>query len=118
MVSGLESMAEICDPVIAGLSCFPWNGSNCSVHDMMLLLTESYLSDYHIDDTLTKLFFCYQNQCGAEADNCHTFLTRIDVKSILMAYMSGPTSTSQSADNDEGLRGTGWGEGRPVYLET
>ena len=32
--------------------------------------------------------------------------------------MSGPTSTSQSADDDEGLRGTGWGEGRPVYLET
>ena len=32
--------------------------------------------------------------------------------------MSGPTSTSQSADDDEGLRGTGWGEGGPVYLET
>ena len=32
--------------------------------------------------------------------------------------VSGPTSTSQSADDDEGLRGTGWGEGGPVYLET
>ena len=32
--------------------------------------------------------------------------------------LSGPTSTSQSADDDEGLRGTGWGEGGPVYLET
>ena len=32
--------------------------------------------------------------------------------------MSGPTSTSQSADDDEGLQGTGWGEGGPVYLET
>ena len=34
------------------------------------------------------------------------------------ARVSGPTSTSQSADDDEGLRGTGWGEGGPVYLET
>ena len=33
-------------------------------------------------------------------------------------WLSGPTSTSQSADDDEGLRGTGWGEGGPVYLET
>ena len=33
-------------------------------------------------------------------------------------FVSGPTSTSQSADDDEGLRGTGWGEGGPVYLET
>ena len=32
--------------------------------------------------------------------------------------LSGPTLTSQSADDDEGLRGTGWGEGGPVYLET
>ena len=32
--------------------------------------------------------------------------------------VSGPTSTSQSADDDGGLQGTGWGEGRPVYLET
>ena len=32
--------------------------------------------------------------------------------------VSGPTSTSQSTDNDKGLQGTGWGEGRPVYLET
>ena len=32
--------------------------------------------------------------------------------------LSGPTSTSQSTDDDEGLRGTGWGEGGPVYLET
>ena len=32
--------------------------------------------------------------------------------------VSGPTSTSQSADDDEGLRGTGRGDGGPVYLET
>ena len=32
--------------------------------------------------------------------------------------MSGPTSTSQSAENDKGLQGTGWGDGGPVYLET
>ena len=32
--------------------------------------------------------------------------------------LSGPTSTSQSADNDEGLQGTGWGDGGPVYLGT
>ena len=36
----------------------------------------------------------------------------------LTIQLSGPTSTSQSADDDEGLRGTGWGEGGPVYLET
>ena len=34
------------------------------------------------------------------------------------SLLSGPTSTSQSADDDEGLRGTGWGGGGPVYLET
>ena len=32
--------------------------------------------------------------------------------------LSGPTSTSQSTDDDKGLRGTGWGDGGPVYLET
>ena len=32
--------------------------------------------------------------------------------------VSGPTSTSQSTDDDEGLQVTGWGEGGPVYLET
>ena len=41
-----------------------------------------------------------------------------ELKCSVKSYVSGPTSTSQSTDNDEGLRGTGWGEGGPVYLET
>ena len=32
--------------------------------------------------------------------------------------LSGPTSTSQSAGDDRGFRGTGRGDGGPVYLET
>ena len=39
-------------------------------------------------------------------------------KGETIVSVSGPTSTSQSVDDDEGLRGTGWGEGGPVYLET
>ena len=32
----------------------------------------------------------------------------------IMSSISGPTSTSQSADDDEGLQGTGWGDGGPA----
>ena len=85
-VSELGSMAEACDQVMAGLSCFPWNGGNCSVHDMELLLTESYLSDFHVDYTLAKIFHYHSNQFGDKGSNYHTFLTRISVELILKGY--------------------------------
>lgn len=91
MVSGLELMGEICDRVMSGLSCFPWNGSNCSVHDMMLLLTESYLSDFHTDYALTKIFLHHHDHYGVEISKHHTFLTRIDIHSITKAYKGSTT---------------------------
>ena len=80
------SMGEICDQAMAGLSCFPWNGSNCSVHDMAALLTESYLSDFHIDYALAKIFNHHHNQYGVDISNQHTFLTVFDLDSIVAAY--------------------------------
>ena len=73
-VSKSRSMVEICDQVIAGLSYFPWNGGNCSVHDMVSLLTDSWLSNFHINYALTKISHHYHNYYGAEASNCHIFL--------------------------------------------
>jgi len=29
-ISRSESMSEICGQIMTGLSCFPWNGANCS----------------------------------------------------------------------------------------
>ena len=40
------------------------------------------------------------------------------LEEVSMLQLSGPTSTSQSTDDDKVLRGTGWGDGGPVYLET
>ena len=69
-------------------------------------------------------------KCCAHIDSCITILTfgtafrTIYISELSLQNggvdhkLSGPTSTSQSADDDEGLRGTGWGEGGPVYLET
>jgi hypothetical protein len=85
-VSKSESMRGICDQVLAGLSCFPWNGSNCTVHDMASLLTESYLSDFHIDYALAKIFHHYQNHYAVNIANHHTFLTVFDLDSIVTAY--------------------------------
>ena len=86
-ISRLESMVEICDQIMAGLSCFPWNGSNCSVHGMVSLLTDSYLSDFHIDYTLDKISQHYHNHYGDEAPNCCVFLTVFDLDSIVGAYL-------------------------------
>jgi hypothetical protein len=79
-------MVEICNQVMAGLSYFPWNGSNCSVHDMASLLTESWLSDLHIDYALTKIFDHHCDHYGAEISNRHTFLIVSDLDAIVTAY--------------------------------
>ena len=78
-------MAEICDQVMAGLSCFPWNGSNCTVHDMELLLTDTSLSDFHIESTLTRISH-HHDHTGAEVSDHHTFLPTFDLDSIVDAY--------------------------------
>ena len=85
-VSKSESMVGICDQVMAGLSCFPWNGGNCSVHDMALLLTESCLSDFHIDDTLKKISDQHIDHYGVTISNHYAFLTVVDVQSIVEGY--------------------------------
>src|SRR5580704_9752920 len=79
-------MNEICDQVMAGLACFPWNGGNCTVHDMVTILSNSWLSDFHIDHTLTKLAGHYHGCFGAEASGHHLFLPVMDLNSIVKAY--------------------------------
>ena len=79
-------MAEICDQVMAGISCFPWNGDNCSVHDMVTLLSDSWLSDFHIDSTLQNISHNYGNHYGAEASDQHVLLPVFDINSIVSAY--------------------------------
>lgn len=89
-ISQSESMVKICEQVMAGLSCFPWNGSNCTVHDMELLLTTSSLSDFHIDSTLTQIFQ-YCDHAGARISDHHTFLPYTDLNSIITAYEKSHT---------------------------
>ena len=81
-----KAMTEICDQVIAGLLCFPWNGANCSVHDMVSLLSDSWLSDFHIDYVLTKISHHYCSHYGVEATNHHVLLPVFDIGSIVSAY--------------------------------
>jgi len=88
-VSESRSMVEICDQVMAGLSYFPWNGGNCSVHDMVSLLTDSWLSDFHIDYALTKISHHYHDCHGAEASNSHIFLSVSMLGLIATAYRGG-----------------------------
>jgi len=85
-VSESGSMDGICDQIMAGLSYFPWNGGNCSVHDMASLLTESYLSDFHIDYALAKIFHHHQNLNGVDISDRHVFLPVSDLDSIVEAY--------------------------------
>ena len=89
-----ESMVEICEQAMVGLSYFPWNGSNCTVHDMELLLTSSSLSDFHIDSTLTTIF----QRCdhtGARLSDHHTFLPYTDLNSIIAAYEKSHTGRTE-----------------------
>jgi len=84
-MSQSKPMVEICDQVMAGLSCFPWNGSNCTVHDMESLLTDTSLSDFHIKSTLTRIFH-HHDHTGAEVSDHHTFLPTFDLDLIVDAY--------------------------------
>ena len=86
-ISRSESAAEICDKVIAGISCFPWNGGNCSVHDIVILLSDAWLSDFHIDFTLQKISYNYSDHYGAETSNQHILLPVFDINSIVSAHM-------------------------------
>ena len=96
-ISKSESMIRICDQVMAGLSCFPWNGSNCTVHDMAILLSDSWLSDFHIDYTLTKITHYHHTYCGAEASSHHVLLPVFDLDSIAKAY-KGTKNFGHAAD--------------------
>jgi hypothetical protein len=82
-------MVEICDQVMAGLSYFPWNGGNCSVCGMVCLLTNSYLSNFHIDYTLTKISHHHCNHHGVKIFDHHVFLTVFDLDSIVAACLGG-----------------------------
>ena len=84
-ISQSDSMVGICEQVMAGLLCFPWNESSCTVHDMELLLTTSSLSDFHIDSTLTTIFR-YHDHTGAGISDHHTPLLYANLKSIINAY--------------------------------
>lgn len=85
---------------MAGLSYFPWNGANCSVHDMESLLSNSWLSDFHIDFALTKIFHHYHSHPGVKDPNHHIFLPVFDIGSIVSAY---ETHRGRAADKSKHL---------------
>ena len=63
-------------------------GGNTTVHDMASILTDSWLSDFHIDHTLMKISNHYHKSVGAEAASHHVFLPVMDLNSIMEAYKS------------------------------
>ena len=81
-------MIEICDQMMAGLSCFPWNDTNCSVHDMVSLLSDSWLSNFHIDYVLTKISHLHGHYV-AQASSHYALLSVFDIGSIVSAYRGG-----------------------------
>jgi len=95
-ISGSQLMVEICDQVMAGLSCFPWNGGNCTVCGMTSLLADSHLSDFHINHTLAKISHHHCDHYGVEVSKCHVFLTVLDLGSIIKAYKNGIHSACAS----------------------
>ena len=100
-ISQSESMVEICDQVMAGLSYFPWHGGKCTVHDMASILSGSWLSDFHIDHTLKEISKRHCEYYGTEASGRHKFLTVSDIDGILKAYKSGLRSgeTAKKTEN-------------------
>lgn len=81
-----RSESVIGDQVMAELSCFLWNGGNCSAHDMVTLLSDSWLSDFHINFTLQKISHHYCDHYGAESSSFHAPLPVHDIGSIVSAY--------------------------------
>jgi hypothetical protein len=53
---------------------------------MVILLTEAYLNNFHIDYMLEKIHNRYWSRYGVEVSNHHTFLMVYDLKSIAEAY--------------------------------
>ena len=53
---------------------------------MALLLTESWLSDFHINDTFKKISDQHIDHYGVTISNCYVFLTVVDVKLIVKCY--------------------------------
>jgi hypothetical protein len=103
-MSQSESMIGICEQVMAGLSCFPWNGNNCSVHDMVSILSNSWLSDFHIDYVVMKMSNRFQAHYGAEASSHHIFLPVMDLTSVVRAYNSGAHSGSTGEKRKQFLK--------------
>ena len=97
-ISQSESMFEVCGQVMAGLSCFPWNGGRFSVHDIASILTDSWLSDLHIDHVLVKISNRYCDKYGAEASSRNIFLPVMDLNSIVKAYKRSSGRSGNTAD--------------------
>jgi hypothetical protein len=80
-------MDGICDQVMAALLHFPWSGGGKTlVHDIAIILSNQWLSDLHIDRTLTKIANYYYKCFGAEASSHHVFLPVMDLTSIVEGY--------------------------------
>ena len=94
--SELESTREKCEQIMAGLSHFSWNGGKCNVHDMVSILSNSWLSDVHIDHALKKISGCYKHHYGDEVSKSYVFISVMDLTSISNAYMSGKPSGDTS----------------------
>jgi len=87
---------------MVGLLCFPWNGANCSVYDMVLLLSDSWLSDFHINYVLTKISCNYCSHPGVKATNHHVLLPVFDIGSIVSVYR-GSAHHGHTVDKDKHL---------------
>ena len=87
---------------MAGLLCFPWNSSNCSVHDKATLLSDSWLSNFHIDYVLSKISNHHSNHYGTKTSSCHTILPIFDLNSIITTYKNTLPS-GHTADKDKEL---------------
>ena len=53
---------------------------------MAILLSDSWLSDFHIDYTFTKITHHHHTYCGAEASSHHVLLLVFYLDSIAKAY--------------------------------
>lgn len=53
---------------------------------MVILLSDAWLSDFHIDSTLQKISHQYCGHYGAEASDHHILLPVFDIGSIVSAY--------------------------------
>ena len=64
---------------------------------MASILTDSWLSDFHIDHIIMKFSNCYCDHYGPEASSHHVFLSVMHLDSIVKAYRRGSMPSGDTA---------------------